>query len=185
MILNKDEYLKTPKMYRKTLREDIFIFPTDSMYSLGCDARNKELVSTIRTLKKSSVQPFSIIPPSRAWIEQNCVVTESQKPYLKHLDDENPKLKGKSVTLLLDLKEGCELAKNVTQGTQNVSIKIFDHWFMQEAKNLGIPLIYTSANPAGGDLMTDLNNLSDTIKKKVGLIIYEGEKTGSPSMMIN
>lgn len=185
MILNKDEFLKTPQMYRKTLRKDIFIFPTNIMYSLSCDARNKELVGKIRELKKSSVQPFSIIAPSKNWVQNNCVVTKSQEPYLKHLDDANPSFKGKSVTLLLDLKKDCELAHNVTQGTKNVSIKIFDHWFMQEAKKLGIPLIYTSANSAGGDLMTDLENLNKKIKNQVGLIIYEGEKTGSPSVVVN
>lgn len=185
MIINKDEFLRAPKMHRKKLREDIFIYPADSIYSLGCDATNQKLVKQVRELKKNSVQPFSIIPPSKEWITKNCIVSKSQRPYLEHLDKENPKLQGKSITLLLELRQDSDLAANVVQGNNTVSIKIFDHWFMKEVKMLGIPIIYASANPAGGDLMTNLSNVNNKIKKSVSLIIYEGEKTGNPSMVVN
>ena len=185
MIINKDEFLKAPKKYRKALRNNVFVYPTDTMYCIGCDATNKELVGKVRNLKKSSVKPFSIIPPSKAWVEENCEYTDEQEKFVDHLESPKEEFEDKTITLILNMKEGSNVANNVNSGNGEIGIRIFNHWFMEEVKQLGFPVLYTSANPVGGDLMTDLESLSKGIKNKVNLVIYEGEKKGNPSMIVN
>ena len=48
-IINKDELKHETKLIRE-LKESIFVYPTDTIYGLGCDATNKELVAKIREI---------------------------------------------------------------------------------------------------------------------------------------
>jgi len=66
-----------------------------------------------------------------------------------------------------------------------VGIRIPDHWFSEVAAQLEIPLITTSANRQGQDFMTSLDNLDPQIKKKMNFAVYEGEKRGRPSKIVN
>ena len=52
-------------------------------------------------------------------------------------------------------------------------------------KELGKPVITTSVNLQGEEYMTSLENLNPKIKGKVEFAIYEGEKIGRPSRIIN
>ena len=52
----------------------IFIYPTDTIYGLGCDATNEGSVALIRNIKyKDGDKPMSIIAPSKDWVLENCV----------------------------------------------------------------------------------------------------------------
>lgn len=53
MIINKEEFNASKRKYLKTMEEDIFIYPTDSIYGIGCDATNEKLVQKIRDLKQN------------------------------------------------------------------------------------------------------------------------------------
>ena len=62
----------------------IILYPTDTIWGIGCDATNKEAVRKIRDIKKSE-QPFSVIAPGKKWIMDNCVVHEHANEYLEKL----------------------------------------------------------------------------------------------------
>ncbi|MEM3405361.1 MAG: Sua5/YciO/YrdC/YwlC family protein [Candidatus Pacearchaeota archaeon] len=47
----------------------IFIYPTDTIYGIGCNALNKKSVEKIKRIKKRDKnKPLSIIAPSKNWI---------------------------------------------------------------------------------------------------------------------
>ena len=61
----------------------LFIYPTDTIYGIGCDATNKTAVAKIKKLKaRDKDKPLSIIAPSKAWIKEKCIVDTDLDKYL-------------------------------------------------------------------------------------------------------
>lgn len=155
----------------------VFIYPTDTIYGIGCNALNKEAVEKIRKLKERPANPFSIIVPSKEWIIKNCMVAKEMKEWLD-------KLPG-AYTLILKLKNKNAVAKNVNRGEETIGIRIPDHWFSEVVQELGFPIVTTSANLSGKPFMISIEDLDPKIKEGVNFIIYEGEKKGRPSKIVN
>ena len=83
------------------------------------------------------------------------------------------------------MKNKDAIADNVAPGLNTVGIRIPDHWFSMVANVLNIPLVTTSANIVGDEFMTSIENLNSNIKSNVDFIVYEGERKGRPSTLIN
>lgn len=155
----------------------VFIYPTDTIYGIGCGALDKNAVEKIRRLKERQTNPFSIIAPSKEWITENCIITKEAKDLLN-------KLPG-PYTFILRLKNKNAVANNVNQGQETIGVRIPDHWFSDVIRELGFPIVTTSANRSGQPFMTSLDDLDQAIKDGVDFIIYEGRKEGKPSKIIN
>lgn len=155
----------------------IFIYPTDTIYGIGCDALDEKAVAKIRKLKDRPTNPFSVIAPSKKWITENCIVTKEAKEWLN-------KLPG-PYTLILKLKNKNAIAKSVNQGEETIGVRIPTHWISGVVRELGFPIVTTSANRSGRPFMTSLEDLDSTIKDGVYFIIYEGEKKERPSKIVN
>ncbi|MBN1275808.1 Sua5/YciO/YrdC/YwlC family protein [Candidatus Woesearchaeota archaeon] len=185
-VLNKTEFEQQQRTLLKELKNNVFIYPTDSIYGIGCDATNHELVEKVRELKNSTLQPFSIIAPSKEWVRKHCDVTPQAEEWVEQLgrlidiDGER-----RAVSLILKLKNKKAVAHNVNPGKDTISVRIPDHWFASVVNKLGVPVITTSANPTGGDFMTSLEDLHPRIKRGVQYCIYEGEKKGNPSTLVH
>ncbi|MBI2208567.1 threonylcarbamoyl-AMP synthase [Candidatus Woesearchaeota archaeon] len=177
-VLSKEEFKQEKDIIRNKLKEEntVFIYPTDTIYGIGCNALNKEAVERIRKIKHRANNPFSVIAPSKEWIAENCEVNENAKEWIK-------KLPG-PYTLVLKTKEEC-VAKNVAPGLKTLGIRIPDHWFSGFVKEISIPIVSTSVNISGGDFMTSLEDLDEGIKAKVDFIIYEGPRQGKPSKIVD
>ncbi|MFT4303142.1 MAG: L-threonylcarbamoyladenylate synthase [Candidatus Woesearchaeota archaeon] len=169
--------LKTDAIVDKILQGSIFIHPTDTIYGLGCDATNSESVKKIREMKARYTRPFSILAPDKTWIRENCEVDDKVIEWIK-------KLPG-PYTLILKLKDKNAIAKEVNNGLDTIGVRIIDHWFQKGCELLGKPIVTTSANVIGSDFMTSIENLDSDIKSKTDFIIYEGEKLGRPSTIVD
>ena len=88
-------------------------------------------------------------------------------------------------TLILHLKNKNAVAENVNNNLPTIGVRIPKHWFTDIVSELNIPIITTSPNITGGNFMTSLDDLDEDIKKNVNYIIYEGEKRGKPSELID
>ena len=177
-VLSKEEILINKEQVKSKVAEGIvFIHPTDTIYGLGCDATNAQAVDKIRQLKKREKDPFSVIAPSKKWIEENCEVNKEAKEWLK-------KLPG-PYTFIMKLKNKEAIASNVNPGTNTVGVRMPNHWVKDVVKMLGIPIITTSANQTGKEFMTSMENLDPEIKKGLDFAVYEGEKKGRPSKLVN
>lgn len=169
--------LKTDAIVDKIHQGNIFIHPTDTIYGLGCDATNSEAIKKLREMKERYNRPFSVMVPNKTWIRENCVVDE-------HIVEWITKLPG-SYTLILKLKNKNAIAKEVNNGIDTIGVRIIDHWFQKACEVLGKPIVTTSANLVGSEFMISLENLDPKIKGKTDFIIYEGEKQGKPSTIVN
>ncbi|MDP3699226.1 MAG: L-threonylcarbamoyladenylate synthase [Nanoarchaeota archaeon] len=177
-ILTKTELqMRFAEMAEQIRNGAVFIYPTDTIYGIGCNALDKKAVDKIRQLKDRPTNPFSIIVPSKGWITENCIVTKEAKEWLN-------KLPG-PYTLILKLKNKIAIAKSVNQGEETIGIRIPAHWISGVVQKLGFPIVTTSTNRSGRSFMTTLEDLDPTIKDGVDFIIYEDEKKGRPSKIVN
>jgi len=151
---------------------EIFIYPTDTIYGIGCDAENKKLVEKIREIKKRDTKPFSVIAPSFEWILKNFEATENEiKKYLPG-----------PYTLILKKKKNNFL--KAVSDNEFVGVRIPDHEIISLLQKTGKPIITTSVNLSGEKFANKIEEINKDILKKVNLIIDAGELFGKPSVLI-
>lgn len=175
-VVNKDEFVNKKRFFMRQLKNYVFVYPTDTIYGIGCDARNASLVNKVRNIKKRPNMPFSVIAPSKQWIRDNCVVNSNAEEWIE-------KLPG-PYTLIMVLKNKNVIADNVNHDFETIGVRIPDNWFSQVVAELGIPIVTTSANVSGNDFMTSVDNMDSNIKRQVDLVVDDGELEGSPSTLV-
>ncbi|MBN2566913.1 threonylcarbamoyl-AMP synthase [Candidatus Woesearchaeota archaeon] len=176
--LTKDEFILQKEVFLNAIEEgDVFIHPTDTIYGIGCDATSLNAVKRVREIKKRYTRPFSVIAPSKKWIYDNCEVANTKRAWVERLPG--------PYTLILRLKnKGC-IAPETNNGLDTIGVRIPDHWFTKIVEELGSPVVTTSANLVGEDYMTSLEDLNPDIKDKMDFIVFEGEKSGRPSKIVD
>ena len=167
--LNKDEFAE------KLEEGQVFIYPTDTIYGIGCDATNEAAVLKLRNIKRQHDRPLSIIAPSINWIKENCVITSEVEEWLK-------KLPG-PYTLILKLKNKKAIAQSVND-TGSIGVRIPKHEISRFVNYIGFPIVTTSANITGKMFMTSIEDLDSEIKNRVDFFIDQGETRGTPSTII-
>ncbi len=178
-ILTKDEFLKKEEFFLSEMSNGkIFVYPTDTIYGLGCDATDESPIKRIREIKMRDAKPFSVIAPSKEWIKENCVISIFTEKWLE-------KLPGR-YTLILKLKNfKCIARKSLVGEIFTIGARIPDNWFAEIVRKFNKPFVTTSANILGKDHMTELNNLDENIKAKIDYIVYEGKLENLPSKIID
>ena len=140
---------------RDILDGKIFIYPTDTIYGVGCDATNKQSVEKIKQIKqRDRDKPLSIIAPSKEWIKENCIVDVDLDKYLPG-----------PYTIILKKKDK-EFLSNVSE-TDSLGIRIPDHKFTKEIQKSKIPFITTSVNLSGQPFITKISDISKEILDQV------------------
>jgi L-threonylcarbamoyladenylate synthase len=181
-IISKKEFLADKERYLKLiLKGAVFIYPTDTIYGIGCNAEDSRAVRKIRELKKRLTNPFSVIAPSKRWISENCIVGKDAKKWLK-------KLPG-PYTLILKLKQDKKkkkcIAREVNCDSDLIGVRIPKNWFSSIVKSVNVPVVTTSVNEAGKQFMISEKDINQDIAEGVDFIIYEGEISGRPSTIIS
>lgn len=177
-VLNLDEFKQHNHEIADYIKGGaIFIYPTDTIYGIGCNAEDEHAVSVLRSIKFRYERPFSVIAPSEDWIRRNCAVTNEAEGWLK-------KLPG-AYTLILKLKNRTCVAPGVLLGVDSLGVRIPDHWISDFVTQIGIPIVTTSVNLTGEDFANSIEAINPKIRNKVDLIIDEGEKHGKPSTLVH
>lgn len=154
------------------LQGKIFIYPTDTLYGIGCDATNKESVEKIKEIKsRDKDKPLSIIAPSKQWITENCIVDVDLDKYLPG-----------AYTLILKKKDP-NFLKWVSDN-DSLGIRIPDNDFCKKVQQTGRPFITTTVNLSGKPFATKISDISQEIKEQVDHIMDIGELSGRPSTLI-
>ena len=150
----------------------IFIYPTDTIYGLGCNAENKEAVEKIKQIKKRDKdKPLSVIAPSLEWISQNLIIDFDINKYLPG-----------PFTIILKKKDLSFLSH--VSSVETLGVRIPDNPFTKEIQKARVPFITTSVNLTGEPFLIDIKNLKQDIKDKVDHIMDIGPLTGKPSTLI-
>lgn len=175
-ILTKEEFIEKKAFYLEEIANGkIFIYPTDTIYGLGCDATNQQAIKKIREIKQRDEKPFSIIAPNKTWINLNCNANPLAIKWIN-------KLPG-PFTLILNLKNNT-LPKEINNNLNTLGVRIPDNWFAKAIEKTKKPFITTSVNLAGEKPMAKMDDLNNSIKSKIDYLIYEGPLNNSPSTII-
>ena len=166
ILSNKDS---RNQMIEQMRTGSVFVYPTDTIYGLGCNALISESVRKIRQLKRTD-HPFSVIAPSTGWILKNLVV-ESKKA-LEVLPG--------PYTLIFRKKEPFFLRE--VSPLPTLGVRIPAHPISKIVREIGIPFVTTSANISGKKPIT---KPSQAKFSGVNFVIDGGPLEGPPSMVID
>lgn len=95
----------------------VVVFPTETVYGLGCDAKNEKAVARIYELKKRDNKPLSIIVPDLATAKKYALFSPREEALARQYWP-GP------LTLILKKRTGTDLADGITLGTANIGIRI-------------------------------------------------------------
>ncbi|MFB5604152.1 MAG: L-threonylcarbamoyladenylate synthase [Candidatus Nitrosomaritimum aestuariumsis] len=135
----------------------VIIFPTDTVYGIGCDPYNKDSVAKIYQIKKRPKEkPFPILAYSIDTVNQ-----------IAEFDEDSKKIAEKfwpgPLTLILKLKD--EKLKAVLEVPEKIAIRVPDNQCLLEILKNSKFLIGTSANYSGGGSFTKSKECSEKIKE--------------------
>ncbi len=159
----------------EAVRAKIIIYPTDTVYGIGCNAENEMLVEKIFAIKgRDRKKPLSVIAPNKEWMLRHCVVSrETLDKYLP----------GK-YTLLLKKKDP-KFLEFATAGSPNIGVRIPAHRFSNLVGKAGVPFITTSANLSGGKAPKSLPEIQKEIMDAADIVIDGGILEGIPSTIVD
>ena len=152
----------------------VMLYPTDTVYAIGCALNDKSAVDRVRQIKqKSSDKPLTFLCSSLSNIAHYAHVSDSAYRIIKRL------IPGPYTFLLPGTKLVPRLVMNPKRKT--TGIRVPDHTLCQALlQRLGTPIISTSAATAfnAADERVSQAELFDQFDKLVDVIIDDGIPLG-------
>jgi L-threonylcarbamoyladenylate synthase len=157
----------------------LILYPTDTVWGLGCDATNFEAVKKIYTLKKRA--------DSKSMI---CLVADLEM--LEQYVEEVPRNAGdiliystKPTTIIYD--NPLRVAENLVANDNSLGIRVVNDNFCETLlKRFKKPIVSTSANISGNKTPSHFKEISEDILKGVDYIVNLNQlkKCTKPSAII-
>jgi len=156
----------------------IIVYPTDTVYGIGCDISKKHAIERILQIKaRSAKKPFSFICSDLKHISHYAEVTDSNYRILKRF------LPG-PYTFILPATRYVPQLLRAKQKT--VGIRIPNHPVpLALVQELGNPLLSTSANLTGENVVADPDEIEHLFGKLVDMILECGVLPNMPSSVIS
>jgi L-threonylcarbamoyladenylate synthase len=168
--------------HRERIREvvqsgGLLIFPTDTVYGLGCDAFHDSAIQRIYALKgRSPERPFSVHLGSIEEIKRYAVVTKRQQARIEKL------LPG-PYTIVLDATPEAPPACVSAEGKIGLRVpKSRSFQLVYEAGEK--PLVGTSVNRHGEPPLTDINAIVEQFGESVELLVATDEPMSHQSSTV-
>jgi L-threonylcarbamoyladenylate synthase len=162
-------------------KEKVIVCPTDTVYGLIADAKNKRAVNKIFKIKKRKKEnPIPIFVKDLKMAKKIAFINKRQEKFLK-------KIWPGKVTVILKAKD-----KNFPKGIikdGKIGIRIPKHKFLDRLlKKLKMPLAQTSANISGNPTPQNVQGILKEFKDKKfqpDLILDEGKLGKKPSVVLD
>ena len=162
-----------------TLRQGgVIVYPTDTIYGLGCDIFNSRGVKRIYQVKQRDPRkPFSFICSDISDISSYCQVSNfAYKIIKRHLPG--------PYTFVLDATR--QVPSLLTTKQKTVGIRIPDNPIaLAIVRELGHPLVTTSANTSGDDPVNDPAEIETRFGKSIDMVVDGGILMGDSSTVIS
>jgi tRNA threonylcarbamoyl adenosine modification protein (Sua5/YciO/YrdC/YwlC family) len=155
----------------------VVVYPTDTYYGIGCDIMNKKAIERIYQIKqRNKNKPFSFICSDLKNISQYAKVSNYAYKTMKRL------LPGPYTFIL----EGSKFVpKIMLTKRKTAGIRVPDNPICQAlVKELGNPVITTSATRPDGTIFHDASLIHEYFGKRVDVVIDGSIVPGQPSSVI-
>ncbi len=157
----------------------LILYPTDTVWGIGCDATNEEAVKKVYELKnRDDSKALVCLVAHQAMLER----------YVKEVPDvayDIMDLATKPTTLVFDAPIG--IAKNLIADDNTLAIRVASDVFCQRMiQKFGKPIVSTSANISGEPTPTNFESISPKILKGVDYVVnlQLENKNAPPSSII-
>jgi len=152
----------------------ILLYPTDTIWGIGCDATNAQAVERIFELKKRADSKAMIVLVA----DTADILRFTSQPDLAIFDFLKTKLKPTTVIY----EGGIGLAENLLAVDGSVAIRITADPFCKHLiKRFRKPIVSTSANISGTDSPSSFNDISTAIRAGVDYIVLHRQNDNNPS----
>ena len=159
---------------------NVILYPTDTVWGIGCDAENAEAVKKIFKIKEREESKSMIVLVSDV---------EMLRRYIENVPDGFEKLvESQERPTTFVLSGAKNLPEELVAEDGSIGMRIakdeFCHRLMQQ---IGRPLVSTSANVSGEPAPKTFHEVSDTIKERVDFVVQwrqEEEVETRPSRII-
>lgn len=160
-------------------RGGIILYPTDTVWGIGCDATNANAIDQLYALKKCA--------ESKAMI---CLVNDFKmlQQYVEEIPEmayDILKYSNKPTTIVYP--NAIRVAENVIAEDGSLGIRVVRSGFISMLlKKYKKPIVSTSANISGEPIPENFRQIKDELKKMVDFIVpqYLEEKNTKPSTLI-
>tara|TARA_B100001093_G_C26579844_1_gene906774 strand:+ start:350 stop:913 length:564 start_codon:yes stop_codon:yes gene_type:complete len=142
----------------------IILYPTDTIWGIGCDATNYDAVQKIIDIKKrSKSKSFIVLVENEIRLEQTIEeVPKAAWDLIKYSE--------KPLTIIYDRPKG--IASNAINSDNSLGVRLVRDYFCEELIRLiNKPIISTSANLSGKPSAKCFSDISDEIKNSVDHIV--------------
>jgi L-threonylcarbamoyladenylate synthase len=142
----------------------LILYPTDTIWGIGCDATNETAVKKIYELKNRQDSKAMIILVA----DPKDILRYTSQPDLSVID--HLKTKKKPTTVIYEGAIG--LASNVVAPDGSIAIRITGDTFCRHLiKRFRKPVVSTSANISGDATPSTYSEIDETVRKKVDYIV--------------
>ena len=175
-IIKLPKALKSGEVRKAITDGKIFIYPTDTLYGIGCNAENTESVKRIVQAKgRDEDKPLSVIVPSREWVSENAKITKENEKFLEVLFP-GP------YTVILNAKERIPF---VVSKEGSIGIRIPKDKFCDLVRSLNVLFVTTSVNLSEEEPVYSIEEIPEEIKKIADYAIDSGRIEGGSSRVFD
>ena len=155
----------------------VIVYPTDTLYGFGCDAKNESAIEKINAIKGRKA-PMSVLAPNREIAAKWMNISQ---------DDKNIVLEklGGFTTIIVPVNDGIT-SPSITGNNHTLGLRIPDHKFCQKlSKAYPNPITTTSVNRTSQKPLTNPEKILSEFSREIDLIIDDGIIEGSGSTIYN
>lgn len=157
----------------------IILYPTDTIWGIGCDARNAEAVERLYAIKERDRSKSMLVLVSSGFGDWNSEIGDRPTTYILPHEVWYDKM-------------GLEIASNLPAEDGTLGVRCPRHHFCQEVlRRLGAPLVSTSANFSGRPSPQKYDEIGEDLKRRVDYCVaplaefLSGETRGSRIVKVN
>jgi L-threonylcarbamoyladenylate synthase len=152
----------------------VILYPTDTIWGLGCDATNAEAVKRIYDIKKRDDSKSMII------------LMADERELMKHVAAPDPQVfnfmeqQSRPTTIIFEQAIG--LPDNLVSSDGSIAIRLVrDEFCRHLVKRLRHPIVSTSANISGQPSPKTFNDISIDVKNQVDYIVHWRQDDHTPA----